>query len=891
METPSISIKDLYRISGGGPDDAGAAYEDTREAAVLVAEAANSALLFETLGDQAGREILRRFRELGSKPLADHGGVIIRTVGNSVWAYFKDPKQAVYASIACQKAFKAFNEKAEDDKRILTRIGLHFGEIIVEEKDIFGNVANLLSKIVPLLSGGEICVTSPVFEIVKNVAPVPFKIREFPGKNDLPEDIAFHSLIWDEDAGFEPETVATLVVTPLWKMLGTEFADLWEQILADDAGRTIPGLADAAREILPDKSVIFVFENAEDAVGAGKAIISFVNRELERLAKSQPFLPIQAVVDIGRRLSPNAPVTDALSVDWRKIEPGQVHISGPAWESMTDHSFFSIDPPFREDDKKIFHRLMDGPDRKPLLFKYRKMLHAGAGPMCFYCGDRRHPHAECPSKTLEDYYPHALEKLGHKPFSEINRLFFDFLSGYGEENEEGGEHDLARKGFYELYVIFQLRFVKAVWSSEEEDWEEIKTKRRKTRKGGHAWLAFDCLRISSHDRARQLLDTAIKKTPHDFRAYCGLGFLHMEENDADQAGQYFEQALYYAKTRPQRIYVQLLLFRLFYVHGKRFEAERKINDILALLPRCPEAQYQKIKFEFISGDRASALENLAKFIRDRSDFYIVALLDPELAPFDEQVLGELETHFREARDESERVVPIAEKEIVRLKNLIGNSNDEAAELNSLSERIRELSDSESYTGYMEIIRIADLISARAARLIEERKYKTLGMLDNIRETCQERLEFVREYPYRNFIETLYEKLQIIEMRIGQTKDLVRSEEQETFKKAMGRARAFAEEISEIDGKIQRLKFFLQARDFFMTFLKRVVVFLLIDALFIGFIPFAAWLFARIIQGREIGFMVLLQFLLPYMGWLFVILGGIAVVGAVYLAIFKMYHER
>jgi class 3 adenylate cyclase len=141
-----------------------------RKIAVLFTDIVGSTKYFKSHGDIAGREMLQRHQELSSKPISKNNGVLVKTIGDSVMAYFQDPKNAVKSAIKIQKNFKTYNDKNNAENQIHIRIGVHFGVGIVEDQDIFGNVVNLAARLVSLAGGDQIFISQDVYDLLKDLS-------------------------------------------------------------------------------------------------------------------------------------------------------------------------------------------------------------------------------------------------------------------------------------------------------------------------------------------------------------------------------------------------------------------------------------------------------------------------------------------------------------------------------------------------------------------------------------------------------------------------------------------------------------------------------------------------------------------------------------------------
>lgn len=169
MKLMAIETKDGPRFLQ--PEDMVEAPKDfIRKIAVLFTDVVGSSNYFKSYGDIAGREMLQRHQELSAKPISQNDGILVKTIGDSVMAYFQDPRKAVKSAITIQQNFKAYNDDRDSGDQIHIRIGIHFGVGIVEDQDIFGNVVNLAARLVSLAGGDQIFISQDVYDLLQDMS-------------------------------------------------------------------------------------------------------------------------------------------------------------------------------------------------------------------------------------------------------------------------------------------------------------------------------------------------------------------------------------------------------------------------------------------------------------------------------------------------------------------------------------------------------------------------------------------------------------------------------------------------------------------------------------------------------------------------------------------------
>lgn len=96
-----------------------------------------------------------------------HHGREIKTIGDAFLVIFKSAIDAVDCALAAQRAFSDYNMGRDEGDRVLVRIGIHLGDVLVTGNDVFGDGVNVAARIEPHAEPGGICISEPVFEMVR----------------------------------------------------------------------------------------------------------------------------------------------------------------------------------------------------------------------------------------------------------------------------------------------------------------------------------------------------------------------------------------------------------------------------------------------------------------------------------------------------------------------------------------------------------------------------------------------------------------------------------------------------------------------------------------------------------------------------------------------------
>ena len=123
-------------------------------------------LALELLGEQ--RTIVRFV-------LPRHGGKEIKTIGDSFLIEFDSALAAVRCAFDIQQSMHELNSNRPVERKILLRIGIHLGDVIHASNDVYGDAVNIASRIEPLSSPGGVCITSQVYDQIKNKFEFPLR--------------------------------------------------------------------------------------------------------------------------------------------------------------------------------------------------------------------------------------------------------------------------------------------------------------------------------------------------------------------------------------------------------------------------------------------------------------------------------------------------------------------------------------------------------------------------------------------------------------------------------------------------------------------------------------------------------------------------------------------
>src|SRR3954465_9397724 len=154
--------------------------------------------------DQLAVELLEEDRRLLREIFPRFNGTEIKTIGDAFLVEFSSALEAAQCAIEIQRTLAKRNHDVTSDRRIELKIGIHIGDVIHRDGDVYGDGVNIASRIEQLAGAGGICVSTDVERQIRNALEARFqKFGAAELKNiKLPMELFRIVLPWQ--AGAEP---------------------------------------------------------------------------------------------------------------------------------------------------------------------------------------------------------------------------------------------------------------------------------------------------------------------------------------------------------------------------------------------------------------------------------------------------------------------------------------------------------------------------------------------------------------------------------------------------------------------------------------------------------------------------------------------------------------
>src|SRR5262245_29101806 len=140
---------------------------ERRLAAIMAADVVGYSRLMEL--DEAGTlaALKDRRRRILEPLVGERRGRIVKLIGDGVLVEFGSAVNALACAVELQKKMTDANAGLPDDRRIVLRIGINLGDVIVEGSDLYGDGVNLAARLQSLAEPGEIWFAASVYDQVE----------------------------------------------------------------------------------------------------------------------------------------------------------------------------------------------------------------------------------------------------------------------------------------------------------------------------------------------------------------------------------------------------------------------------------------------------------------------------------------------------------------------------------------------------------------------------------------------------------------------------------------------------------------------------------------------------------------------------------------------------
>jgi len=217
-------------------------------------------------------KILAAHNRVVGAAIGEHGGVVIKQMGDGVLAEFGSAVDSVSCAVDIQKRVREHNGSADVNMRFEVRIGVHLGDVLVVGNDIIGDGVNVASRIEPMAPPGGVCISQDVYNQVHNkmeLAAVSLGPQQF---KNIERQIEIYKVLAEaveQQGGGAVASTATRGTSTGWhkqrwvKVIGIALGTLLTLMV-------IGGIREASRKAIETRNVETAITDARTLFDAGE---------------------------------------------------------------------------------------------------------------------------------------------------------------------------------------------------------------------------------------------------------------------------------------------------------------------------------------------------------------------------------------------------------------------------------------------------------------------------------------------------------------------------------------------------------------------------------------------------------------------------------------------
>ncbi len=217
---------------------------DRRLAAVMFTDIVGYAALTQRNESDTMR-LLEEHRNLVRPLIASHGGREVKTIGDAFLVEFHSALDALLCAVAIQQTMH--DRRVARGDMLSLRIGIHVGDVIETENDILGDAVNIASRIEPLADPGGVCISSQVYDQVRNKTDLRFVSLGMKTLKNLELLIDAYSvrMPWEQSGGVEVPAYAAnrIAILPFRNMSPDPNDEYFAEGMTEEIISTVSGIS------------------------------------------------------------------------------------------------------------------------------------------------------------------------------------------------------------------------------------------------------------------------------------------------------------------------------------------------------------------------------------------------------------------------------------------------------------------------------------------------------------------------------------------------------------------------------------------------------------------------------------------------------------------------
>jgi TolB-like protein/class 3 adenylate cyclase len=256
---------------------------ERRLAAVLAADVAGYSRLMGRDEERTLANLKSLRKTLVDPAIAAHRGRIVKTTGDGMLVEFASAVDAARCAVEVQRSMAGQNAIVPQDTRIEFRIGIHVGDIIIDDNDIFGDGVNIAARLEGIAEPGGVCVSDDTHRQIRGKVDIAFDDMGSQSLKNIAEPMRAWGLQIDKNSPSTTKKTEVEIAQPLALPDKPSIAVLPFQNMSGDPEQEYfaDGMVEDIITALSRFKSLFVIARNSSFTYKGKAIdIKQVGREL-----------------------------------------------------------------------------------------------------------------------------------------------------------------------------------------------------------------------------------------------------------------------------------------------------------------------------------------------------------------------------------------------------------------------------------------------------------------------------------------------------------------------------------------------------------------------------------------------------------------------------------
>jgi TolB-like protein len=192
-------------------------------------------------------QLLEEHKSLVRPFFPRHNGKEVKTIGDAFLVEFASALEAVRCAFDIQQSMHEMNNGRLTEKQVQLRIGVHVGDVIHSQGDVYGDAVNVASRIEPLAMPGGICVSEQTYAHIKNVFEFPFTSLGRRELKNVGEPMGVFRVVmpWEQPTAAETPTYATnrIAILPFRNMSPDPNDEYFAEGMTEEIISTVSGIS------------------------------------------------------------------------------------------------------------------------------------------------------------------------------------------------------------------------------------------------------------------------------------------------------------------------------------------------------------------------------------------------------------------------------------------------------------------------------------------------------------------------------------------------------------------------------------------------------------------------------------------------------------------------